>query len=106
MFSGCYPHAGAAANRAEAAPEQVERKYAILNAVRMPGVGPANAGVHDRSSPVNTFRYVMNAYFKADRSLLPDSVFLSPSYRQLYDFVEIQRADDGAPLMPNADGGR
>lgn len=90
----------------EAAPEQVERKYAILNAVRFPGVDPANVGVHDRSSPVNTFRYVMNAYFDADLPLLPDSVFLSPTYRQLYDFVEIQRTDDGAPLMPTAGGGR
>ncbi len=90
----------------EATPEQVERKYGILNAVRLPGVDPANAGVHDRSSPVNTFRYVMNAYFDADLPLLPDSVFLSPTYRQLYDFVEIQRTDDGAPLMPSAgDGG-
>jgi Sulfatase len=90
----------------EAAPEQVERKYGILNAVRLPGVDPASAGVHDRSSPVNTFRYVMNAYFDADLPLLPDSVFLSPTYRQLYDFVEVRRTDDGAPLMPTAgDGG-
>jgi hypothetical protein len=55
---------------------------------------------------VNTFRYVMNAYFDADLPLLPDSVLLSPTYRQLYDFVEVRRTDDGAPLMPTAgDGG-
>lgn len=90
----------------EASPEQVKRKYAILNAVRLPGVDPASVGVHDRSSPVNTFRYVMNAYFDAELPLLPDSVFLSPTYRQMYDFVEIQRTDEGAPIMPGArDGG-
>ena len=88
-----------------ATPDQVERKYAILNALRLPGVNPALAGVHDRSSPVNTFRYVMNAYFDADLPLLPDSVFLSPDYHRLYDFVEIQRSADGEPIMPTAGAG-
>ncbi|HUF06558.1 MAG TPA: sulfatase-like hydrolase/transferase [Candidatus Binatia bacterium] len=89
----------------EATPAQVERKYAILNALRLPGVVPSEAGVHDRSSPVNTFRYVMNAYFGADLPLLPDSVLLSPDYRRLYDFVEVERADDGAPILPAARNG-
>ncbi len=80
----------------EAAPEQVERKYGILNAVRLPGVDPATADVHDRSSPVNTLRYVMNTFFDADLPFVPDSVLLSPT----------RRTDDGAPLMPAAgDGG-
>ncbi len=74
----------------------MERKYGILNGVRLPGVNPATAGAHDRSSRVNTFRYVMNAHFDADLPLLPGSVGLPPP----------RRTDDGAPLIPTAgDGG-
>jgi hypothetical protein len=88
----------------KATPAQIERKYGILNAVHLPGVDPADAGFNDRSSPVNTFRYIMNAYFNADLAPLPDVSFLSPDYAHLYDFVEVERTDDGAAVPPS--GGR
>ncbi len=78
-----------------ASPSQIERKYGILNAMHLPGIDPADAGFNDRSTPVNTFRYVMNAFFDADLALLPDVSFLSPDYAHLYDFVEIDRTDGG-----------
>ena len=84
---------------------QIERKYGILNAMHLPGMDPGDAGFHDRSSPVNTFRYVMNAYFDADLTPLPDVSFLSPDYAHLYDFVEIERTDDGAAVPPSTGSG-
>lgn len=74
-----------------ASPEQIQQKFGILNAFHLPGVDPAEAGVTDRTSPVNEFRIVMNAYFGADLPLLPDRVLLSPDYARMYDFVEHQR---------------
>ena len=88
-----------------ATPAQIQRKYGILNAMHLPGVDPADTGFNDRSSPVNTFRYVMNAYFNADLDPLPDASFLSPDYARLYDFVEIERTDDGAALPPTGGSG-
>ncbi|MDQ2689129.1 MAG: LTA synthase family protein [Chloroflexota bacterium] len=85
----------------EASAEQVERKYAILNSIRLPGIDPAHVGFNAHSSPVNTFRYVFNAYFDANLPILPDRTFLSPDYWRLYDFVEIERTDDGEPILPD-----
>jgi hypothetical protein len=84
---------------------QIQRKYGILNAMHLPGMDPADAGFNDRSTPVNTFRYVMNAFFDADLAPLPDVSFLSPDYARLYDFVEIGRTDDGAAVPPSPGGG-
>jgi hypothetical protein len=53
-----------------------------------PGTSAIPAG---RTSPVNEFRIVMNAYFDADLPILPDRVWLSPDYARMYDFVEHRR---------------
>jgi hypothetical protein len=75
-------------NWLEASPEQIQQKYGILNAVRLPGVDPADFGFTDHTSPVNEFRVVFNAMFDADLPLLPDVTYLSPDYANMYDFVE------------------
>jgi hypothetical protein len=75
----------------EATPDEIQQKYGILNAFHLPGANPAALGVYDRMSPVNEFRIVFNAYFGAELPLLPDTVYLSPDYDHLYDFVEYQR---------------
>jgi hypothetical protein len=75
----------------EATPDEIQQKYGILNAFHLPGVDPADLGVYDRISPVNAFRIVFNAYFGADLPLLPDTVYLTPDYDHLYDFVEYER---------------
>ena len=72
----------------EASPEEIQQKFGILNAVRLPGVDPSAFGFNDRTSPVNEFRIVFNAYFDADLPLLPDVTYLSPDYDNMYDFVE------------------
>jgi len=84
----------------EATPEQVAQKFGILNAIRMPGVTPEAAGLHPRSTPVNALRVVLNSYFDAGLPLLPDTIYLSPDYPRAYDFVEVQRGEDGMPIMP------
>jgi hypothetical protein len=75
----------------QATPDEILQKYGILNAMNLPGVDPAAAGVHDRISPVNTFRIVFNEYFGADLPLLPDRVYLTPDYARMYDFIEYER---------------
>jgi hypothetical protein len=72
----------------EASPEEIQQKFGILNAVRLPGVDPSAFGFNDRTSPVNEFRIVFNAYFDAGLPLLPDVTYLSPDYDNMYDFVE------------------
>lgn len=71
--------------------EELQQKFGILNAYHLPGVDPADLGFHDRISPVNAFRIVFNAYFGAGLALLPDTVYLSPDYDHMYDFVEFER---------------
>jgi hypothetical protein len=75
----------------DASPQDIQQKFGILNAFYLPGVDPAAVGVADRTSPVNEFRIVFNAYFDADLPLLPDITYLSPDYARMYDFVEYPR---------------
>ncbi len=73
--------------------DQVQRKFGILNAMRLPGVDPAAVGFHDRITPVNAFRIVFNAYFDAGLPLLPDTTYLSPNYIRMFDFVPYDRPE-------------
>jgi hypothetical protein len=75
----------------DATPEEIFQKYGILNAMHLPGIDAEAAGVHDRMSPVNTFRIVFNAYFGTDLPMLPDRVYLTPNYARMYDFTEYER---------------
>ena len=71
----------------DAPPEDIQQKFGILNAMRLPGVDPADFGFTDRTSPVNEFRIVFNALFGTDLPLLPDVTYLSPDYANMYDFA-------------------
>src|SRR5262245_23293845 len=46
----------------DASPREIQQKYGILNAMRLPGVDPASVGFTDHTSPVNEFRIVLDAY--------------------------------------------
>ena len=81
----------------EATPDEILEKFGILNAMRTPGIDPAELGFNARSSPVNTFRMLFNAYFGTDLPLVPDTTYLSPDYARMYDFVPYDR-DARAPL--------
>jgi len=78
-------------NWLKATPDEIQKKFGILNAYHLPGVDLAKLGFYDRISPVNAFRIVFNAYFGADLPLLPDTTYLSPDYDHAYDFVEYPR---------------
>jgi hypothetical protein len=75
----------------EASDADIAWKFGILNAYRMPGVDLEAEGFSDRTSPVNAFRILFNAYFGAHLELLPDVTYLSPDYDHMYDFVEYPR---------------
>jgi hypothetical protein len=77
----------------EASDEDIGWKYRILQAFHMPGIDLRAEGFTSRTSPVNTFRILFNAYFGADLDLLPDTVYLSPDYDHMYDLVPYQRPD-------------
>ena len=75
----------------EASDVEIAWKFNILNAYRMPGVDLESQGFSDRTSPVNAFRILFNAYFGAHLVLLPDVTYLSPDYDHMYDMVEYPR---------------
>ena len=77
----------------DASAREVQQKFGILNAVRLPGVDPASVGFNDDTSPVNEFRVVFDAYFDADLPLLPDKTYLSPDYARMWDFVRYPHPD-------------
>jgi hypothetical protein len=80
----------------EASADEVQEKFGILNALYLPGLDPSGLGglgFEERSSPVNTFRFVFNAYFGTDLPLRADQTFLSPDKAHLYDFTLYSRPD-------------
>jgi hypothetical protein len=74
-----------------ATPEEIAQKFGILNALHLPGVNASGMGLTDRTSPVNNFRIVMNAYFGAELPLLPDVTYLSRDHGHPYEFREYGR---------------
>lgn len=77
----------------EATRAEVQEKFAILNAMYLPGVQPDEMGFRDRTSPVNAFRLVFNAYFGTDLPILEDRTYLSPDKGRLYEFTTYPRPD-------------
>lgn len=75
----------------EATDDEIHWKFATLTAYRMPGVDMDAQGFNDRTSPVNAFRILFNAYFDAGLDLLPDVTYLSPDTDHMFDFVEYPR---------------
>lgn len=88
----------------DASREEVAEKYGILNAISLPGAEPGSVGLHPRSTPINTFRIVLNHLFDADLPLLPEVINLSPDYVRPYDFVTIERDTSGMPILPENPG--
>ena len=77
----------------DASPREIQQKFGILNAVRLPGIDPAAVGFNDESSPVNQFRMVFNAYFGTDLPLRPNETYLSPNYSRMWNFVRYPHPD-------------
>jgi hypothetical protein len=75
----------------QATDDEIQWKFAVLTAYRMPGVDPREHGFTDRTSPVNAFRILLSAYFGAGLEPLPDVTYLSPDTDHMFDFVEYER---------------
>jgi hypothetical protein len=73
----------------QARDEELEEKFNILFAMRVPGVDLEAAGFHDDITPVNTFRLIFNARFGTDLPLLPDRSWAHEDLYHFYDFFEI-----------------
>lgn len=71
----------------QATDAELRQKMGILNSYYFPGV--ETNGLYDSISPVNSFRLVLNLYFGASLSLLPDESFVFPDYRRPYVFRNI-----------------
>jgi hypothetical protein len=71
----------------QARPDEIERKFRILNAFYLPGV--EDAGLYPSITSVNAFRLIFNAYFDTDLPLLPDRAFTWFSGQDYYEHFEI-----------------
>jgi hypothetical protein len=76
--------------------QELEEKFGILFAMRVPGADLDAAGFHDAITPVNTFRLIFNARFGTDLPMLPDRTWTHENLYHFYDFFEItDRLDRG-----------
>lgn len=81
---------------AQATPAELEQKFGILYAMRVPGADVVAAGFGDDRTPVNAFRIVFDARFGANLPLLPDRVYAHVDLDHFYDFIDVtDRVDHG-----------
>ncbi len=73
----------------EARDDELEEKFGILFAMRVPGADLDAEGFHDAITPVNAFRIIFNARFGTDLPLLPDRTWAHTDLSHFYDFFEI-----------------
>jgi hypothetical protein len=74
---------------ADATRQELEQKFGILYAMRVPGADLEAEGFHDALTPVNAFRIIFNARFGTDFDLLPDRVYAHTDLRHFYDFIDV-----------------
>ena len=81
--------------------EELRNRYLILNSYYLPGV--RRDRLYPTITPVNSFRMIFNAYFRAGFELVPDAQFALES-RTPYRFVNITKVMRGllrsTPLEP------
>ena len=73
----------------DATDAELEEKFGILFAMRVPDADLEAEGFHDAITPVNTFRILFNARFGTDLPLLPDRTWAHEDLYRFYDFFEI-----------------
>ena len=67
----------------------LHRKLRILNAYYLPGRDPAEVGLSQTVTPVNTFRILFNAYFAAGLPLLEDRTYAYANDDQVFRFTDV-----------------
>ena len=73
----------------DATDAQLEEKFGILFAMRVPGADLEAEGFHDAITPVNAFRVIFNARFGTDLPLLPDRTWSHTDNYHFYEMFEI-----------------
>jgi hypothetical protein len=73
----------------DATDAELEEKFGILFAMRVPGADVDAAGFHDEITPVNAWRVIFNARFGTDLEMFPDRVWAHVSLYDFFDFFEI-----------------
>jgi hypothetical protein len=73
----------------DATDAELEEKFGILFAMRVPGADVDAAGFHDEITPVNAWRVIFNARFGTDLPMLPDRTWAHVSLYDFFDFFEI-----------------
>lgn len=73
----------------DATDAELEEKFGILFAMRVPDADLEAEGFHDAITPVNTFRMLFNARFGTDLPLLPDRTWAHEDLYRFYDFFDI-----------------
>ena len=68
---------------------ELEEKFGILFAMRVPEANLEDAGFNDAMTPVNAFRVIFNARFGTDLPMLPDRTWAHESLYQFFEFFEI-----------------
>jgi len=68
---------------------ELEEKFGILFAMRVPDADLEAEGFHDAITPINTFRMLFNARFGTDLPLLPDRTWAHEDLYRFYDFFDI-----------------
>lgn len=61
-------------------------RFSILNAYYLPGIDKSSVPMD--ISPVNSFRFIFNTYFKSDLELLPNKQYFSTS-ADFYEFIAV-----------------
>lgn len=73
----------------DATDAELEEKFGILFAMRVPGADVDAAGFHDKITPVNAWRVIFNARFGTDLPMLPDRIWAHQSLYDFFGFLEI-----------------
>jgi hypothetical protein len=82
-----YVHQHTSFDWENATDSELNQKMKILNSFYLPGVTYENLSPH--ISPVNTFRFIFNSYFKTNLPLLPDESFIYRNRRHPYNLKNI-----------------
>lgn len=74
---------------AEATDAELEEKFGIMFALRVPDADLDAAGFRDDITPVNAFRVIFNARFGTDLPMRPNRTWAHEDLRHFYDFFDI-----------------
>ena len=73
----------------DATDAELEEKFGILFAMRVPDADLAAAGFSQDITPVNTFRVIFNAPSAPDLPMMPNRVWAHEDLYHFYDFFEV-----------------